>query len=467
MKYGRFSLEPLAVPRVETEHRRIVTAQPAPGAVPVFERLLASEPPSMACQPPVLWDRAHGYQVEDRFGNRWIDWSSCVLVANAGHGHPTVTARIEALTSRPLLSTYVFAHEGRAELCERLAAMAPDGLDRVYLLTTGSEAIECAIKLMRTWGRRTNDGKKVIVSFSGSFHGRTLGSQYAGGIAPLKSWIGVEEPTFVQVPFPDGYLVEDTSFEVFLRSLDELGVSGDEVAGVMSESYLGVGPDFFPTEYALALRRWCDRHGALLAFDEVQSGFGRSGKLFTYEHYVSPEGQAVIPDIIVCGKGISGSLPLSAVIGRSDVLSTYGPGSMTSTHSGSPLPIAAGLGCLDVMESEGLVARAAEMEVDMVAGCERIEKAFGDRVGCIRARGLVGGIRVVRPGTKEPDSDLTHAITEDAYRRGLLMFAPVGLGGGCLKIVPPLTIPRDALIEGFDVLEEAFEAVLSGASRER
>ena len=126
---------------------------------------------------PVLWERATGYNVEDRFGNRWIDWSSCVLVANAGHGHPAVCDRVREVLERPLLASYVFAHEGRAELCERLAALAPRELDKVFLLTTGSEAVECAIKIMRANGRKDDPERKVVVSFCGGFHGRTLGSQ--------------------------------------------------------------------------------------------------------------------------------------------------------------------------------------------------------------------------------------------------------------------------------------------------
>lgn len=453
-RYGRYQLEPVAVPRVETEHRRIVTALPVPESVKAFQRLLESEPPSMACQPPVLWDHARGYQVFDRFGNVWTDWSSCVLVANVGHGHPCVEKRLRRLLDRGQLACYVFAHEERAELVERLVALAPQGLDRVFLLTTGSEAVECTIKLSRTWGQRTDPEKCVIVSFHGAFHGRTLGAQRAGGIPALKSWIGSADPTFVQVPFPDGYLCEDTSFELFERALHEQGVHPEQVAGVLAETYLGIGPDFFPSEYAQKLRSWCDRHGALLTFDEVQAGFGRTGKLFGFEHY------GIVPDLIACGKGISSSLPLAAVLGRTEIMSLYPTGSMTSTHSGAPASVAAGLGSLEALEEDRLVERAAALEPALVSGVQRVERRFAPHVGCVRARGLVGGIRVVEPGTKKPAPDLAHAINERCFRKGLLLFSPVGLGGGCLKIAPPLCTPEEALLEGFQVLEEAFEEAL-------
>lgn len=452
--YGRFCLEPSAVPRVETEYRRIATPIPVPESVPVFERLLASEPRSMCGQPPILWDRGEGAVVHDRFGNRWIDWSSCVLVANAGHSHPRIVERIRRLLDRGRLATYVFAHEERAELVERLVRLAPPGLDRVFLLTTGSEAVECAIKLMRTHGLRQDPLKKVIVSFRGGFHGRTLGAQLAGGIPSLKDWIGGDDPTFVQVPFPDAYLEKDVSFDVFETTLDRMGVAPESVAGVLSETYIGIGPDFFPAEYARRLRAWCDRHGSLLTFDEVQAGFGRTGRLFAFEHY------GVTPDLIACGKGISSSLPLAAVIGRGEVMDQYAPGSMTSTHSGSPLAVAAGIGSIEAILEDRLVERAAALGPRLEAGLLGIAKRYHAHVGCIRARGLVGGVRIVRPGTLDPDPELAARIVERCFQKGLLLFAPVGLGGGCVKIAPPLCIPEGALEEGIGVLDEAFREAL-------
>ncbi|MBI4582474.1 MAG: aspartate aminotransferase family protein [Planctomycetes bacterium] len=452
--YGRYSLEPVEVPKVETANRRIATKLPVPESVPILEKLLQYEPPSMSGQPPLLWDHAEGPSVYDRFGNRWIDWSSGVLVANAGHSHPRILAAVRRLLDRKQLMTYVFPHEERAELVERLANLAPPGLNKVFLLTTGSEAVECMIKLIRTWGLKASPEKKTIVSFVGGFHGRTLGSQLAGGIPALKAWIGGDDPTFVQVPFPDGYFQEDTAFEVFERALSRRGTKPEQVAGVISESYLGIGPDFFPIPYVRALRKWCDRHGALLGFDEVQSGFGRTGKLFAFQHY------DVVPDLFACGKAISSSLPLAAVIGRSEVLSTYGPGSMTSTHSGSPLAVAAGIASIQALIQEKLVERARSLESVLRAGLEEIAAQYPEQAGWLGCRGLVAGIRMVKAGTREPHPDLAHRINEACFRKGLLMFAPVGIGGGCIKIAPPLAIAREALEEGIAVLAQAFAEVL-------
>ena len=186
----------------------------------------------MLGQPPVIWDKADGIQIHDKWGNMWLDWSSCVLVANAGHGRKEIVDAVKAMADKPLLATYVFVHEGRAELCEILAKMAPKGLDKVFLLSTGSEATENAIKLARTYGVKKHGQKKcVIVSFEGAFHGRTLGSQLAGGMPALKEWIIDRPASFIQVPFPDGFRCEDHEFHPVREDAGEGGDKGRRRGG--------------------------------------------------------------------------------------------------------------------------------------------------------------------------------------------------------------------------------------------
>lgn len=458
MSEAKYDLNPVEVQPVKTKYRRIHTKLPVPESLPVFQALQGSEPQSMMGQPPVVWDRAEGFQVADRWGNVWIDWSSGVLITNAGHGRKEIRKALEAVVKRPLLSTYVFVHEKRAELTRALQALSPDPPNyQVFLLTTGSEAIENAIKLAKTYALdKHGEKKRYIVSFQNAFHGRTLGAQLAGGIPGLKRWIVDEGRTFVQVPFPDGYKNEDTSFELFLRTLKKLNVKSEEIAGVITESYQGVGPDFLPVQYAQGLQSFCREHDIVMMFDEVQSGFGRTGKMFCYEHY------GIKPDLIICGKGISSSLPLSAVIGRKDIMGLYAPGSMTSTHSASPLPVSAALENLKIIQREKLVEHAAEMEKVLMSGLAKIQGKYPDRLGCLHGKGLVAGIQAVKPGTKEPDAATAQAINLKCLHKGLLMFAPVGVGGECIKICPPLMIPENALRESIDVLAEACDEVLGG-----
>jgi len=456
MSEAKYDLNPVEVPNVKTKYRRIRTKLPVPESLPVFQALQGSEPQSMMGQPPVVWDRAEGFQVMDRWGNVWIDWSSGVLITNAGHGRKEIRKALEAAVKKPLLSTYVFVHERRAELTRALQALSPDPPNyQVFLLTTGSEAIENAIKLAKTYALdKHGEKKRYIVGFQNAFHGRTLGAQLAGGIPALKRWIVDEGRTFVQVPFPDGYKNEDTSFELFLKTLKDLEVKPGEIAGVITEGYQGVGPDFLPVGYAQELQRFCREHDIAMIFDEVQSGFGRTGKMFCYEHY------GVKPDMIICGKGISSSLPLSAVIGRKEIMGLYAPGSMTSTHSASPLPVVAAVENLKIIKRERLVEHAADMEGVLMPGLAEIQGKYGDRLGCLHGKGLVAGIQAVKAGTRRPDAATAQAINLKCLHKGVLMFAPVGVGGECIKIAPPLVIPEDALRESIGVLAEACDEVL-------
>ena len=450
-----FSITPRNVPRVETKYRRIVTPLPHPDSVATLEKLRRFEPLSMRGQPPLVWDRAEDIFVFDKYGNRWIDWSSGVLVTNAGHGAPEVKQAILDQVNSGLIFNYVFPGEERSQLVEQLAGLAPEGLNKVFLLTTGAEAVECAIKLGRAHGIKVGGkGKIGIVGFRRGFHGRTLGAQQAGGIPGQKSWIVNEDPAIINAPFPDGYWQRDTSFQTFLETLKVHGLKPHEIAAVVMESYQGVGPDFAPVEYIRELADWCKVHDVVLIFDEVQSGFGRTGKFWAFEHY------GVTPDLICCGKGISSSLPLSAVIGREEIMDQFPAGSMTSTQTGNPVCCAAALASIKKIVGDKLTANAAQLEPVLLGALKQIQQRHPDVVGRVTARGLVGGLQTVKRGKQEPDHDLAHSIIERCFHKGLLMFAPVGAWGQTVKIGPPLTIQREALEESLAVLSEAVDEVV-------
>jgi 4-aminobutyrate aminotransferase/(S)-3-amino-2-methylpropionate transaminase len=455
-----YDLTPVDVPKVQTRFRSICTQLPVPESLPVFEELKQSEPRSMMGQPPIVWHKAENFLVSDKWGNRWIDWSSGVLITNCGHNRPEIAAGVRRIIDQGLMATYVFVHEGRAELVRMLRALAPDPASyQVFLLSTGSEATENCIKLAKTYGLEKHGAKKkYIVSFQNAFHGRTMGAQLAGGNEKLKRWMVDRDPSFVQVPFPDGYKNPDTRFELFLQTLAEKNVTPADIAGVICESYQGGGPDFLPVDYAQKLESFCRQHDIILIMDEVQAGFGRTGKMFCFEHY------GIRPDLIACGKGISSSLPISAVIGRTDILGLYAPGSMTSTHSASPLAVAAAIENLKVIQKEHLPERAAMLEKILLPGLAQVCQKYPLVMGCLHGKGMVAGIQVVKPGTRTPDPDTAQAITLKCFHKGLLMFSPVGPGGECVKIAPPLTISEEALRESLAVFAEACEEVL-GAPR--
>ncbi len=449
----QYSLKPKAVPKVRTRFRRIQTRIPVPESVPILKRLRKYEPRSMRGQPPVIWDKAKGCQVYDRWGNTWLDWSSGVLVTNAGHGRKEIIDAVVRQARKPMLHNYCFPSEGRAELAQALVRAAPKGIEKCFLLTTGAESTECAMKLCRTHGQKVGGKRKIgIVSFEGAFHGRTLGAQTLGGVPAQKEWIVHLDRSVWHVPFPDGYWVEDTRFESFLEALDRMGVAADRVAGVVTETYQGGNASFAPPEYMQRLRAWCDEHEVLLVMDEVQAGFGRTGKFWGFEHY------GVVPDLICCGKGISSSLPLSCVLGRADVMDLYDPGSMTSTHTGSPLPVAASLASLEVIRKDRLTQNSARMGRVLHRELGKLQKKYPHRVGHVHGKGLVASLHMIREGRKEPDVDLAFTVVERCVEKGLMLFSPVGIS--CVKIAPPLCATREMIQEGCEVVDEAIGEAL-------
>ena len=455
-----FSIEPVEVPQVETKHRCITTALPAPESIATLETLRSIEPISMRGQAPVVWDRAEGVQVYDAHGNMWLDFSCGVLVTNAGHGTKAIRDAIRDQVDSGLIHNYCFPSEERAELVTLLQEIAPEGLDKVFLLTTGSEATECAIKLARTHGIAKGGNKKIgIVGADRAFHGRTLASQMTGGIPGQKDWIVNLDPAIVQVPWPDGYWTEDTSFDLFLTTLKERGMSSENIAGVMFETFQGVGPDFAPVEYIQKLREWCDANDVVLIFDEVQAGFGRTGKLWAFEHY------GVTPDLICIGKGVTSSLPLSGVIGKTEIVDAYPPGSMTSTHTGNPLSCRAAIASIRSLIDEDLIGNAARLEITLLNAMEGIAQKHPDVVGRTSAKGLVGGLQIVKPGTQEPSHDLAFDIIERCFHKGLLLFAPVGAWGQTVKLAPPLCITKGALEEGLQVLAECVDEAVTASQK--
>ena len=448
-QYG-FSMVPETTQLINTRYRKIQTQIPVPESLEMLQQLRQAEPRSMGGQPPIVWHQGHGATVSDAYGNSWLDFSSGVLVTSSGHGHPRIIKAITDIAGQGLYHAYCFPTEVRRDLVAELVSWVPFELKRVFLLTTGSEAVECCIKLARTHGLAIGGAdKNVLVSFTNGFHGRTMGSQLAGGSNQLKNWLGDTcKGQFVQVPFPDGFRQADTGFAVFEKTLADQGVNPDNVCGVISETYQGCNAAIIPADYARSLRDWCDRHDSVMILDEVQAGFGRTGASFGFSHL------GVVPDLVACGKGVSGGMPMSAVFGTEELMNQYGPGEMTSTHSANPVCCAAALANLQIIREENLVANAAQLSGVLSEGLKRIQQAAGGKIGRIDSIGLVGALQFTTPGSTEPCPEPAWEMVRRAITRGVLLFAPVGVGGSAVKINPPLVITEDALREGLDVLEQ-------------
>ena len=449
-----FARVPQKVPFVETRYRRIKTEIPVSESIAIFEDLERYESRSMHGQLPVVWDKAEDFQVFDKYGNCWLDFTSTIFVANSGHSNAKVINALKKQLEQKLLHTYTFAHEIRAKFLKKLIEITPLFCEKAFLLSAGTEAAECAIKLMRMYGQDISSSKIGIISFKGSMHGRTMGAEMLKGDPNSSDWIGYEDPNTYHLPFPYPWIIEDSynydwaeHFKRDIQTLKEKGLDYDNICGFMIESYQGWGAILYPKEYIQALVNFARKHNILVVFDEIQGGFGRTGKLFVYQHY------DVEPDLICLGKALSGGLPLSAVIGSQKIMDLPEFGSMSSTHSANPLCCAAALANIEEIESKNLIEESARKGKILHSYLNKLKDKYPNYISYILGEGLLAGIIVINPETHKPDGLLASQICEKAMQKGLLL---VHTGRESIKIGPPLTISDEALVEGLQVLDECF-----------
>jgi 4-aminobutyrate aminotransferase/(S)-3-amino-2-methylpropionate transaminase len=356
-------------------------------------------------------------------------------------------------------SAQVAIYEPYVRLAERLNALAPGaGPKKTLLLTTGVEAVENAVKIARA-----ATGRSAIVAFSGSFHGRTLlGMSLTGKTSPYQQNFGPFAPDVFHAPFP--YPLRGWSEEDALRALDDVfasQVAPERVAAVLIEPVLGEG-GFVPAppSFLRALRALTERHGMLLIVDEIQSGFGRTGRLFAVEH------SGVVPDLVTVAKSLAGGLPLSAVIGRADVMDAPDPGGLGGTYGGNPLACAAALAVLDVFEQTDLLERADKLGAALFERLEALQ-AEHDVIAEVRGLGAMVAAELIAPGEGGVGrgAALTERVIAEARRRGLLLLK-AGRDGNVLRVLVPLSVEDDELERAFAILGEAFAAVQAeGAAR--
>jgi 4-aminobutyrate aminotransferase / (S)-3-amino-2-methylpropionate transaminase / 5-aminovalerate transaminase len=411
---------------------------------------------SAASTTPIVWKEASGSIVIDVDDNRFIDFTSGILVSNVGHSHPKVVKAVQEQAGK-FLNSYNCAHQLRADLCERLTSLFPEKLNRALLLTTGAEAVETAIKIARAY-----TGKNEIISFNGSFHGKTYLTMSVGGIRKTKEGFGPQASNVIHAPFPYLYHAyqrdEEACVDSCLQHLKEIidTSSTGNIAAVVMESYLGSGGCVVPPKrFVQGIRDLCNEHNIVFIVDEVQAGFGRTGKMFGYEHY------GVTPDIVCIAKGLSAGVPTSAIVANEELMNALPPGAATSTYGGNPLSCAAALAVIDVIEEEGLVQRAETLGQVLAKRLKEMEHKY-PFLGDGRSIGLVTGLEIVEdPDTRIPSPPLANAIVNEAISRGLALISPTGLYGNVIRMMPPLVISEELMIKGLGILDEAMEAVSS------
>jgi len=389
--------------------------------------------------------KAENSELWDVDGRRFIDFAAGIAVLNTGHRHPRV---MEAVAQQALQFAHTCFHvtpyESYVRLAERLNALAPgDFAKKTLFLNSGAEAIENAIKIARYHTKRS-----AVIAFSGGFHGRTLMTlALTGKVMPYKRGFGPFPAEIYHAEFPQPY--RGITTEQALADLDRLfhgDVDPKSVAAILIEPVQGEGGfNVAPADFLRALRRLCDEHGIVLIADEVQGGIARTGRMFSIEH------SGVVPDLITTAKGLGGGFPLSGVTGRATIMDSAHPGGLGGTYGGNPISIAAAHAVLDVIESEGLCARAATVGDKMRTRLQALAREL-PCIGDVRGLGAMVAFELVKdPKTREPDAELTAAVLAQAEKRGLILLS-CGTSANVVRLLAPLTIPEAVLAEGLNIL---------------
>jgi 4-aminobutyrate aminotransferase/(S)-3-amino-2-methylpropionate transaminase len=438
----------------------ITQTLPGPKAAAIIERRKHTVPNAIRCMYPCVMARAEGAVIEDVDGNLFLDWIGGVGVLNVGHTHPDLVAAVQEQASKYFHGMFnIVTHEGYIQLSEKLSAMAPvrGTIRKTMFANSGAEADENAIKIAKAYTKRPN-----ILVFSGAFHGRTLLTMamtskkaYCAGMGPLPDGIyRAEYPYLYRTP---GNLTGEKAIEYYVNSIKrafEEASPAEYIAAIVLEPLQGEG-GFIPApiEWVKTVRSICDEKGILLIADEVQTGFGRTGKFFASEYWVEAGCE---PDIISAAKSIAGGVPLSAVIARTEIMDSVPGGIIGGTYGGNALACAAGLKVLEVLERDNLIERSNEIGNK----CFKVFNTWKEKyevIGDVRGLGAMIGIEFVKDkSTKEPYPELVNRIVGNAASQGLLI-ENAGVYGNVIRFLAPLVITDEQLEAGFKIFENAIK----------
>jgi acetylornithine/succinyldiaminopimelate/putrescine aminotransferase len=411
---------------VKTKHRNTTNFELD---VEKYREIKHKYEPNSICEMPVKWHKAKDFSVYDDKGNKWIDMTSGILVTNAGHSNPKINQAIKDQVDADLTFGYQYNTDIRVEFLEKLLQISPSHFEKAVLLNSGSEATDAAYRLIKLWAKKNN--KKYIITFEGSYHGRVLGSDLIGGTPTSTAWSNMVDDDICFLSFPkDGE-------ELDIDKLPPL----DEIAAFFLETYQGWGTLFYPQKYIDKLYKIAKENNILFCFDEVQSGFYRMGTLYGYMTYGDYE-----PDIITVGKGLTSSLPLSAVLSTKEIIDIDIKANLSSTHAGNSLCCAAGLANLEFLTDETFqedFKRRARLFEKLN---KELEKEEG--VETVNVRGMVSAIIV-------KDGDMGNYVTDKCVKEGVLT---VWTKRESVKLGPPLTISESAIVESMEVIRNAIRS---------
>jgi len=448
---------------------RIKTEIPGPESRALMERKRRAVPRGWANAIPVFVKEARGALVTDVDGNTFIDFAGGIGAVNVGHADPRLVEAVRKQVGNYIHTAFQAApYEPFVELAEKLNALVPGAFEKKTIFAnSGSEAVENAVKIARA-----HTGRGAVLAFENGLHGRTLLTMTLTSKAgPYKDGFGPFAPEVYRVAAPYPYRCpagEDCSggcrgdcFGFVERALvDE--VDAENLAAIIVEPVSGEGGFIpFPDFYLRRLRELCNEHGAMLIADEIQTGFGRTGTMFAIEH------SGVTPDLLTTSKSLAGGLPLSAVVGRAEVMDSVEPGGLGGTFGGNPVACAAALAVLQVFEEEDLLSRANAIGERVMAAMREMQQNHPDVIGDVRGRGPMAAMELVKdPESRTPDKERAAKVAENALQNGLMLLT-AGQQGNVIRTLMPLQITDDELEEGLSILARAISETASHSSRAR
>ncbi|MCZ4122542.1 4-aminobutyrate--2-oxoglutarate transaminase [Streptomyces sp. H39-S7] len=439
-----------------SQERRLVTSIPGPKSQELMARKVAAVPSGIGVTLPVFVTRAGGGVLEDVDGNSLIDFGSGIAVTSVGNSAEAVVRRATAqLADFTHTCFMVTPYEGYVEVAEQLNELTPgDHEKRTALFNSGAEAVENAVKIARSYTKRT-----AVVVFDHGYHGRTnLTMALTAKNMPYKEGFGPFAPEVYRVPLAYGYRwlsgAENCAEEAAAQAIDMITkqVGAENVAAIVIEPIAGEGGFIEPAKGFLPkIAEFAKANGIVFVADEIQTGFCRTGQWFACDD------EGIVPDLITTAKGIAGGLPLAAVTGRAEIMDAAHPGGLGGTYGGNPVACAAALGAIETMKELDLNARARRIEEVMKGRLHAMQEKFAV-IGEVRGRGGMIAVELVEPGTKTPDATTTAALAKACHAAGLVVLT-CGTYGNVLRFLPPLVIGEDLLNEGLDIIEEAFTRV--------
>lgn len=443
----------------------VKTELPGPKAKELLDRRHDIVPQGVGYGIPTFVESAKGALINDVDGNKFIDFAGAIGCINVGHSHDTVTEALHDQVDRYIHTGFnVMMYDPYIEFAEKLAALAPGKFDKkVMFLNSGAEANENAVKIARKYTNR-----QAVVSFSGGFHGRTLLTMsMTGKVKPYKYEYGPFAPEVYHAQYPYHYrrpesMNEAVYSDFMLQQIEDFfvkEVDPTQVAAFIMEPVQGESGFIVPDKkFVQGVYELCKKHGILFIADEIQTGFGRTGKYFAMEHF------GVEPDLIAISKSMAAGLPISGIIGRKEVMDGANPGELGGTYCGSPLGCRAGIAVLDVMEKENIPARGEKVGKRVMEKFAEMYDKY-DVIGDYRGLGAMCALELVKDRkTKEPAKEQTAQVLQEAHKRGLIVLK-AGVYDNVVRLLMPLVVTDEQLEEGLELLEESVEAVMAGATK--